>query len=94
MTVDHHGPLDQLIGALQKVMSRDDASVVDEYVDFSHLSTHLLSCGIHTLALSHIAHIGVDLWLERRDFLYPSNRSCRGRNKKKKKKREKAIDNQ
>lgn len=77
MTVDHHGPLDQLVGTLQEVMARDDAGVVDEYVHLSHLPTHLLRCGIHTLALPYITHIGVDLRLERWDFLYPSNRSCR-----------------
>lgn len=77
MTVDHHGPLDQLVGTLQEVMARDDAGVVDEYVHLSHLPAHLLRCGIHTLALPYITHIGVDLRLERWDFLYPSNRSCR-----------------
>lgn len=75
MTVDHHGALNQLIRTLQKVMARDDTSIVDQYVDLSHLSTHLLSCRIHTLPLSHITHIGVDLWLERRNFLNTSNRS-------------------
>lgn len=75
MAVDHHGALDQFIGTLQKVMAGDDTSIVDQYVHISHLSTHLLSCRIHTLPLSHITHIGVDLWLERRDFLNTSNRS-------------------
>lgn len=79
MTVDHHGALDQLIGTLQKVMARDDAGVVDQYVHLSHLSAHLLSCGIHTLPLSHITHVGVDLWLERGDLLHPSNRPYRGK---------------
>lgn len=79
MAVDHHGALDQLIGALQKVMTGDDAGIVDQYVHISHLSTHLLSCRIHTLTLSHITRIGVDLGLERRDLLYPSNRSCRAK---------------
>lgn len=78
VAVDHHGALDQLIGTLQKVMARDDAGVVDQYVHLSHLSTHLLGCRIHTLPLSHVTHIGVDLRLERRDLLYTSNRSCRG----------------
>lgn len=78
MTVDHHGALDQLIGTLQEVMARDDAGVVDQYVYLSHLSADLLSRGIHTLTLPHITHIGVDLRLERRDLLYPSNRSCKG----------------
>lgn len=79
MAVDHHGALNQLIGALQKVMAGDDAGVVDQYVYLSHLSTHLLSRGIHTLPLSHVTHIGVDLRLEWGDLLYPSNRSCRGK---------------
>lgn len=81
MTVDHHGALDQLIRALQKVMAGDNAGVVDQHVHLSHLPTHLLRCGIHTLPLPNIAHVGVDLWLEWRDFLYPSNRSCRGGNR-------------
>lgn len=79
VTVDHHGALDQLVGTLQEVMARDDAGVVDQYVHLSHLSPHLLGCGIHTLPLPHITHIGVDLRLERGDLLYPSNRSYRGK---------------
>lgn len=73
MTVDHHGALDQFIWTLQKVVARDDAGVVDQYVHLSHLLAHLLGCGIDALPLSHVTHIGVDLRLERRDLLDPSN---------------------
>jgi len=79
MAVDHHGALDQLIGALEKVMAGDHAGIVQQYVHLSHLSTHLLSCRIHILPLSYITQVGVDLRLERRNLLYPSNRSCRGK---------------
>lgn len=79
MAVDHHGALDQLIGALQEVMAGDDAGVVDQQVHVPHLSTHLLGCGIHALPLSHVTHIGVDLRLEGGDLLHPSDRSCGGK---------------
>lgn len=75
VAVDHHGALDEFIGALQEVMAGDDAGVVDQYVHLSHLSAHLLSCGIHTFTLSHVTDVGVDLRLERWDLLDPSNRS-------------------
>lgn len=77
MTVDHHGAFDQLVRALQKVMTRDNTGIVDQYVHLSHLSAHLLCGGVHVLTLSHITHIGVDLGLESGDFLHPSNRFCR-----------------
>ena len=54
VAVDHQGALDQLVGALQEVVARDDAGVVDEHVHLAHLSTHLLGCGIHTLPLPHV----------------------------------------
>lgn len=79
VAVDNHGALDQLIWALQKVMARDDAGIVDQYVNISHLSTHLLGCRIHALPFANVAHIGVDLRLERRDLLYPPNWPCRGK---------------
>lgn len=78
VAVDHHGALDQLIGALQEVMAGDDAGVVDQYVHFSHLTAHLLSCGIHTLPFPNVTHVGVDLRLKRWDLLHPSNRPCTG----------------
>lgn len=78
MTVDYHGAFNQLIGTFQEGVARDDTGVVDQYVHLSYLSAHLLSCGIHTLPLSHITHVSVDLWLKRRDLLDPSNRSYRG----------------
>lgn len=77
VTVDHHGALDQLVGTLQEVVAGDDAGVVDQYVHLSHLPAHLLGGGIHTLPLAHVAHIGVDLWLERGHLLHPSDGSCK-----------------
>ena len=76
VAVDHHGALDEFVGALQEVVAGDDAGVVDQYVHLSHLSAHLLGRGIHALSLSHVAHVGVDLRLERGDLLNPSDGSC------------------
>lgn len=81
VAVDHHGALDQFVGTLQEVVARDHAGVVDQYVHVPHLAAHLLGGGIHTLALPHVAHVGVDLRLERRHLLHAADRSLQKREK-------------
>lgn len=73
MAVDHHGAFDQLVGALQERMPGDHAGIVDQYVHLAHFAADLLGGGVHALPLSHVAHIGVDLWLRRGDLLDTSN---------------------
>lgn len=75
MAVHHHGPLDQLIGALQQVVAGHNTSVVDQQVHFTDLSAYFLCCGIHALPLAHINHVRIHLRLKRRDLFHTTNSS-------------------
>lgn len=75
MAVHHHGPLDQLIGALQQMVAGHNTSVVDQQVHFTDFSADFLCCGIHALPLAHINHIRIHLRLKRRDLFHATNSS-------------------
>ncbi len=69
MAVDHHSPLDKLIGALEKMTSGHNSSIINQQVDVAHLFAHLLCSRIHTLTFTDVANIGVNFRLEHRQLL-------------------------
>lgn len=81
MAVNYHGPFDELVWALQERVARHHAGIIDQQVDFAHLTAHFLRCGVHALPLAHVTRVGVHLRLERWDLFYATNSSCEKTNR-------------
>lgn len=61
VTVDHHGPLDKLIGTLQEMVPRDHAGVVNQDGHLANLFADSLCCRVDIFSLAHIAGVRVNL---------------------------------
>lgn len=61
VAVDHHGPLNELIRTLQKVMPRDHASVIDQDRDLTNLFADPFGRQVDILPLSHITGVSKNL---------------------------------
>lgn len=76
MAIDYHGPFDELVRALQERVARHHTGVIDQQVDFAHLTAHFLCSGVHALALANVTRVRVHLRLEWWDLFYTTNSSC------------------
>lgn len=61
VTVDHHGPLNQLIRTLQKVVPGDHASIVNQDGNLSNLFADPLCCCVDIFSFAHITGVRVNL---------------------------------
>lgn len=61
MTVDHHGPLDKLIGTLQEMVPGDHAGIVNQDRHLANLFADPLRCRVDIFSFAHITGVRVNL---------------------------------